>query len=46
MIGSACQKEYGGKNIQWRDSEKMVDTNRLEENHIPSKIENGIPLLS
>jgi len=41
MIISACQKEYGGKYIQWGDSEKTVDTNRLEENNIPYKIKNG-----
>ena len=41
MIISACQKEYDGKYIQWGDSEKTVDTNRLEENNIPYKIENG-----
>jgi flagellar biosynthesis/type III secretory pathway M-ring protein FliF/YscJ len=41
MIMSACQKEYDGEYIQWGDSEKTVDTNKLEENNIPYKIESG-----
>ena len=41
MITSACQKSYNGEYIQWGDSEKTVDTKRLEENNIPYKIENG-----
>ncbi|MEL4029740.1 hypothetical protein NST89_14480 [Caldifermentibacillus hisashii] len=41
MITSACQKRYNGEYIQWGDSEKTVDTKRLEENNIPYKNENG-----
>lgn len=41
IITSACQKEYGGKYIQWGDSEETVDTNRLEVNNIPYKVKNG-----
>ncbi|MEH7237980.1 hypothetical protein [Bacillus sp. JJ1562] len=41
LITSSCEKSYDGEYIQWGDSEKTVDTNRLEENSIPYKIENG-----
>jgi hypothetical protein len=41
MITSACQKSNNGEYIQWGDSEKTVDTKRLEDNNIPYKIKDG-----
>jgi flagellar biosynthesis/type III secretory pathway M-ring protein FliF/YscJ len=41
MITSACQASYNGEYIKWGDSEKTVDTKRLEKNNIPYKIKDG-----
>lgn len=38
LITSACQKSTNGEFIQWGDSEKSVDTKRLEDNNIPYKM--------
>ncbi|HFJ9319497.1 hypothetical protein CN324_29740 [Bacillus anthracis] len=39
FILSGCQKEYNGKYVQWGDTMESVNTDKLERNNIPYKVE-------